>query len=205
MNKKFLSKVLHLIKKVNYLWFLAIFIIFSVICTFALRANNQRMVELKSAVFEADKNDGDIETALRDLREFVHSHMNTDLAAGANAVRPPIQLKYRYERLVAAEKARVAAANGPIYTNAQAECERQFPAGTPLSARVACTQRYVESVTGQKEQPIPDALYKFDFISPVWSPDLAGWSMFIAVAALILFIFRFLSEIAIRRAIKHHQ
>jgi len=205
MNKKFLSKVLHLIRKVSYLWFLAIFVIFATISTFALRANNQRMVELKTAVFEADKDDGDVEAALRELREFVYTHMNTDLAAGANAVRPPIQLKYRYERLLTAEKARVAAANGPIYTNAQAECERQFPAGTPLSARVACTQRYVESMTGEKERPIPDALYKFDFISPAWSPDLAGWSMFIAVVALILFIFRLLSEIALRRALKHHQ
>jgi len=205
MNKKFLSKVLHLIKKVSYLWFLAVFIIFAVISTFALRANNQKMVELKTNVFEVDKEDGDIETALRELREFVYAHMNTDLAAGANAVRPPIQLKYRYERLVAAEKARVAAANGPIYTNAQAECEKQFPAGTPLSARVACTQRYVESRTSEKERPIPDALYKFDFISPVWSPDLAGWSMLIATIALILFFFRFISEVALKRSLKHHQ
>lgn len=205
MNKKTLYKIFKLIKKFSFLWFLASFMIFSVIATFSLRANNQRMVELKEAVFEADKNDGDIETALKELRTFVYSHMNTDLASGANSVRPPIQLKYRYEKLVKAEKERVSAINAPIYINAQQECERRFPAGTPLSSRVACTQSLVESQTPEKEKAIPDALYKFDFASPRWSPDLAGWSIVIAGLSLVLFVLRVLSELAIKRSLKSHQ
>ena len=162
------------------------------------------MVELKQAVFEADKNDGDIEGALRSLRAFVHAHMNTDLATGANSVRPPIQLKYRYERLVAAERARVNAVNAPIYTQAQQECEKQFPAGTSFADRIACTQRFVEAQTTVKEIAIPDSLYKFDFVSPRWSPDLAGWSMLIAGLSLVLFILRFIGEVLLRRTLKSH-
>jgi hypothetical protein len=45
------------------------------------------MIELREQVFEADKEDGDVEGALRELREHVHSHMNTDLASGENAVQ----------------------------------------------------------------------------------------------------------------------
>jgi len=152
----------------------------------AYRQNNVNMLHLRTTVFETDKQNGDTETALRKLREYVYSHMNTDLATN-NGIKPPIQLQYRYERLTKAEKDRASAINGKIYTDAQNECERLKPEGLSGSNRIVCIQEYVNA-HGTKEQAIPDALYKFDFVSPRWSPDLAGWSLVATLAFLGLFI-----------------
>lgn len=177
-------------RPVSTWYFLTLFIISASVSIYALRSNNLRMIELRDAVVQADKQNGDTEAALRNLREYVHAHMNTDLASGPNAIRPPIQLKYRYERLVAAEKQRVAAQNAEIYTVAQEVCERRFPAGLSGGSRVPCIEQYVTQ-NGVREQPIPEGLYKFDFVSPFWSPDLAGWSLVASAIFLLLGLFRF--------------
>jgi len=171
-------------------YFLAVAVISGLVAVTALRQNNLRMIELRAVVVKADKVNGDVETALRNLRGFVYEHMNTNLSSGNNAIKPPIQLKYRYDRLVNAEKKRVADINAQVYSTAQAVCEQQVPQGLSGRGRVPCIQQYV-SDHGAKEQPIPDGLYKFDFVSPTWSPDLAGVSLLISLAALFLFVASF--------------
>jgi len=176
-------------------WFiLAAAIICAVISIQALRQNNLTMVKLRDEVVKADEQNGDIETALRNLRQYVYAHMNTNVASGAFAIKPPIQLKYHYDRLVAAERQRVTDVNARVYTEAQAECEKRFPAGQSGRGRIPCVEEYV-SAHGTKEQPIPDSLYKFDFISPKWSPDLAGWSL---LASAVLFLWWALRLVADR-------
>lgn len=194
MNKR---KLHHYWKKLRPIppWvFLVSFIITASICVYALRQNNLGMIKLRDAVTAADRQNGDVETALRNLREYVYSHMNTALASGPNAIKPPIQLKYRYDRLVQAEKDRVSAINAKVYTDAQAYCEQQIPQGFSGRGRVPCIQDYV-SKHGVQEQPIPDALYKFDFVAPFWSPDLAGWTLLASIALLLLFVARFSLEL----------
>ena len=149
-----------------------------------------RMVELRSAVYETDKNGGNVEQALQSLRSYVNHHMNTKLDNG-KGVYPPIQLKYTYERLVKAEQDRVGAANAVIYTDAQKHCERLDPKSTLGRSRVPCIQEYIKSHGVQTTRSIPDALYKFDFVSPRWSPDLAGWSLVIGIILLVLTVIRF--------------
>ncbi len=193
VNRRHLRYVHRRLEPISPWFFLALAVVFAVISVGALRQNNIRMLELREAVYVADKEEGDTELALRELREYVHGHMNTDLTANSNGIYPPIQLKYRYERLVAAEKTRVSKANQAIYTNAQAFCERRFPAGLSGSGRIPCIQEYV-SRNGVKEQTIPDVLYKFDFVSPRWSADLAGWSLVATGFFALLFVFRWGSE-----------
>lgn len=142
------------------------------------------MIRLRQAVYAADKNGGDIETALDNLRHYVYGHMNTDLSSGGNGIKPPIQLKYTYERLQAAEGKRVDADNSKIYTDAQTYCQQQNPTDFSGRNRVPCVTNYV-TTHGAKAKAIPVALYQFDFISPSWSPDLAGWSL---VVSGVLFI-----------------
>lgn len=197
MNKKKLHHILTLIRRLSYVWLLGLGLFFAVVALFALRHNNQTMIGLKQAVFTADEKDGDVEGALKNLRVYVYSHMNTNLASGPNAVRPPIQLKYRYERLVAAEKARVADP-GALYTDAQKDCERRIPAGLSGSNRLVCIQQYIDSHPASAPAAIRDDLYKFDFVSPSWSPDLAGWSMVAMAGCFVLFFIRYISEWLIR-------
>ena len=159
----------------------------------ALRANNQNMIKLREAVFVADEKNGDIEGALKNLREYVYAHMNTDLAAGNNAVRPPIQLKYTYDRLVQAELANRGGEEGDLYTKAQDYCERTRPNGLSGRNRLDCVQQYVDQhgLGQMPEVSIPEDLYKFDFVSPRWSADLAGLSLVFAFIFLGLFLIKF--------------
>lgn len=192
IDKRHLHHVWRRLKPINAWVFLGLAVLSAALGVYAMRQNNLTAIRLRDAVVEADKNNGDVETPLRELREHVYSHMNADLSSGTG-VQQPVQLKYRYDRLVAAEKARTEAANGSIYTQAQAECERQFPAGVSGSGRISCIEQYVSS-RGVAENQIPDALYKFDFVSPVWSPDVAGISLLLAVICFILFVVRFTLE-----------
>jgi hypothetical protein len=155
------------------------------------------MMALRSDVYAADKNNVDVVGALNKLRSFVNAHMNTSLER-KNGVYPPIQLMYTYERLQKAEKDRVNAANSQVYTDAQNHCERLFPGSFSGGPRVPCIEQYVkEHVTTAK--PIPQELYRFNFASPPWSPDLAGITKALAIFFLAMTILRFVAGRALER------
>jgi hypothetical protein len=183
-------------------YFLALSLISSCMFIYAMRQNNLTMISLRDKVFAADEANTDVEQPLRELREYVYAHMNTNLSSGTN-IKPPIQLKYRYDRLVSAEKERVAAINAKIYNDAQVYCEQQNPTGFSGRGRVPCIEDYV-STHGTKEQPILDATYKFDFASPRWAPDLAGWSLVAATVFFILFVVRYALERLIKAELHNH-
>jgi hypothetical protein len=182
-----LSKMRHQL----YFIFLVLFLLSGLICLIALRNNNATMVKLRDDVYTADKNNGDVETALNKLRTYVYAHMNTNLSANNN-IKPPIQLQYTYERLQAKAQAQVNKSD--LYIEAKNYCEQQIPASISISGRgrIDCVQNYVLSHGGQKAPAIPVGLYEFDFVSPSWSPDLAGWSlittMLFAIAAAASFL-----------------
>jgi preprotein translocase subunit SecF len=177
------------IRPIKVWYLLAIVLVSTVIAVFALRQNNLTMVKLRDQVYAADKNNQDVEGALQKLRAYVYGHMNTKLASGSEAVYPPIQLKYTYERLQSAAQAQAQQNNSQTYNAAQEFCEQQDSTDFSGRNRVPCVEKYV-SEHGVNVAKIPDAMYKFDFVSPSWSPDLAGFSLAIAVIALILLILR---------------
>lgn len=168
--------------------FLVLFILSAIMAIYSLRQNNLTMIRLREAVYEADKNGADVNKALNELRRYVHSHMNTDLSSGGNNIKPPIQLKYTYERLTAA--AQKQASDSDLYTEAANYCQERIPASVSVSgrSRVDCVQEYILSRGGSAAPAVPVGLYQFDFISPVWSPDLAGWSLVLSGLLLVLFI-----------------
>ena len=174
--------------------FLVLFILSTLLAVYSLRQNNLTMVKLRSAVYQADKENGDVNTALNNLRQYVYSHMNTDLSSGGNAIKPPIQLKYTYERLVAASQKR--ANNNGLYNEAQRYCQSKIPASVSVSGsgRIACVQDYILSRGGSAAPAIPPALYQFDFASPAWSPDLAGFSLLAAGTFLLAYASRLLAD-----------
>lgn len=169
---------------ITYWVFLILFLIGAALSITALRHNNQTMIVLRGDLYVADKNNGDVEGALNKLRTYVYGHMNTNLSSGGNSIKPPIQLKYTYDRLQAAEQTHVNSANSQIYTDAENYCQQQNSVDFSGRNRVPCVTAYVTS-HGVKINPIPVGLYEFDFISPSWSPDPAGWSL---VVSTLLFI-----------------
>ncbi len=156
-------------------------VVFGTVSLVSLRHNNEHMIRLRDAVYAADKNNGDVETALRQLRLYIYSHMNTSLASGPNAVHPPIQLKYTYERLQQAQENALGRGNSALYSQAQNYCEQQTQVGSEV---ISCIQQYA-SDHGVQLAPIPDSLYKFDFTSAKWSFDIAGWGLLFSCLALL--------------------
>lgn len=161
----------------------------------ALNANSRGSKERYDQLIAVDASGGDVETALAELREFIYGHMNTTLGS-PTGVYPPIQLKGTYDRLVAVEESRIKAANSQLYDEATKHCEALFPAGN-LPGRAECVSNYVGE-RGVIANPIPDGLYKFNFASPSWSPDLAGWLIVATCALGINFLLQILLEFRLR-------
>lgn len=193
MDKQYFIKLHSFLQRINVYVLAVIFVVSLTVCVFALRQNNLQVLKLRDAVITADKDNKDVEGALTELRTFMYSHMNTSLSSGPNAIKPPIQLKYSYERLVEAEQQRLTVENSKVYIEAQAECEKRFPKGLSGSGRIPCITDYVAS-RGVEQKNIPDSLYKFDFVSPTWSPDLAGWSMLAAIVSGAFLVLRLLLD-----------
>lgn len=191
MGKRHLRKIWKKIHLINTWYFFGLFIIFLIVGVLAIRQNNLKSIELRNVVLKADEQNTDVEQPLKALREHIYSHMNAGLSNGT--LTQPIQLKYRYERLVEAEKQK-SGDSQQVYSEAQNYCEQRYGQGNLREGRVPCVQQYVNEHSGGQVAQIPDALYKFDFVSPRWSPDLAGWSLLLAGVSLGLFLIRYLTE-----------
>jgi hypothetical protein len=161
-----------------------IFLISSCVTVIALRSNNYYMGTLRSQVYLADKNNNNVVGALERLQAYVTHNMNTSLTAGNDSVYPPIQLKYTYERLLEQESKLSVNNNASLYTDAQNYCQTVIPNAFSGRTRVPCIENYIESHSNQLPKVSP-SLYEFDFISPNWSPDLAGYSL---IATILSFL-----------------
>lgn len=191
MNKRRLHHLWRRFRAVKPWYFLAATLVLGTIMIVALRANNEHMIVLRDQLYKADQTNDDVQGALDRLRTYVYSHMNTDLSGGPNSPYPPIQLKYTYERLVEQTNAQANAQSAQIYTDAQHYCEQTQPQSFYGAGRVPCVIDYVSSHGLKTATTIPDDLYKFDFASPLWSPDLAGWSVLLTGLSLLLTIVSF--------------
>lgn len=198
MNKRKLHHLWVKLRPVSYWYFLIGFIVTGLIAISALRQNNMEMIRLREAVKVADQTGNGVEEALQALRKHVYSHMNTDLTSGDNAIHPPIQLVHTYDRLTKGERERVAAHNKQVSDDAVRACEGRFPAGQ-IQARAQCVQEHITQHSIKEQQTVPKELYQYDFVSPIWSPDLAGWSLLATAVLFVLFVLRF----GLERWLKH--
>ena len=189
MYRRYFHHLWARIRPVKTWYFVTVALILALICAVSLRANYQHMVTLRQAVYTADQQNGNVEQSLQTLRAYVGAHMNTTLAS-ADGVYPPIQLKYTYERLQQTEKARADQVNSAVYTDAQHHCEALYPSSFSGGPRVPCIEQYVKD-HGTSPKSIPTAMYKFDFATPTWSPDLAGWSFVFTLIFGVLAVVRF--------------
>lgn len=203
MNKRRLHHYWKYARALKPRYFLALAVVFGVVALVALRANNQHMSELREAVYTADKDNGDVQGALSKLQAYVTAHMNTSLNTGNSTVYPPIQLQYTYQRLVQQAGAALQNANGDLYTKAQAYCQALNSKDFSGRNRVPCIEKYVQD-HGVKvsSTTISPSLYQFDFVAPKWSPDLAGWSLVLAVAFAFLALIKLVIDWYVKRLVR---
>ncbi len=177
----------------------AVFAVSLLVSILALRQNNLTMIRLRNEVYVADKSGGDVEAALRELRTFVYAHMNTNLRAGSTSSEAPIQLTNTYNRIVAAEQARVASlgGNAAVYQAAKQSCVSK----TDETENLQCVQQYLTDKGGGRFQLSLPAkeFYTFDFVSPFWSPDIAGFAVIISILSGLLLIMRLIAGRMLKR------
>lgn len=155
----------------------------------------------RDAVYAADKAGSDVKAPLKELQLYVTSHMNTDLTTGNANVYPPIQLQHTYQRLVEQQGSRQGSANNQLYTEAQAFCQAQNPNDFSGRNRVPCIEKYVQQ-RGQSMQigtTISPSLYQFSFVSPRWSPDVAGWSLVATIVLGLLAVTKLFGDTVFKR------
>jgi hypothetical protein len=187
-------------------WQLAVLLVLAgfVAATF-LRLNNIGMVERRAAVLAADEvgSVDSITNRLYDLQRYVSAHMNTDMGKG-------VYLEASYKRDVQSAYDRASAdsnPNGNIYKKAQDICAPKFTRWS--TAYVQCTTSELAkfpsaaNLIDNVKLPKADG-YLHVFVSPLWSPDFAGWSLLVCLAFGIMIIARSLSLLALRVILHHH-
>ena len=194
-------------RKLNFWWerfrtitlvaLITVWLLSGLLALYTLRQNNLTMLRKREAVFTADQSGVGLEETLRELQIYVTGHMNTRLPKLGD--EKAVQLKYTYERLVAAEEARTSSERVRITNEATAICEASLPS-VVLTQRAACVQNYI-AARPVAERNIPEELYSFDFVSPVWSPDVAGWLVVFFFLVSFLLAIRIVVGISVRRAL----
>lgn len=184
-------------------WQLVILLVLMLFITATfLRLNNTGMVSRRNAVAAADKS-GDIDQIsqrLYDLQRFAAGHMNADPGT--------LYLQDQYNRDVQ-RQAEAASSQGSqkaleIRRQAEEVCHPQFNGWSP--AYVQCyvnelNKHPTDEVSAQLTPPSA-ALYRYGFISPLWSPDFAGWSLVVCILITLFIIGRILSLIVLHILLK---
>lgn len=162
------------------------------------------MIERRTAAMAADDaGNGEVTiNRLYDLQRYVSAHMNTDMGKGLF-----LESSYKHDYQAAIDRVSTDSnPNGNIYKKAQEVCAPQF---THYSyAYLQCTTgelaKYpaASNLIASANPPHPES-YTHAYVSPLWSPDFAGWSVVVCIVIAIMILARLIS-LALLRIILHH-
>lgn len=158
------------------------------------------MVQRRSAVSAADKSGDSTQmyARIQELRSYTQSHMNADTGV--------IYLQYQYNRdsEAAIKKAsEQSSENANLNAQAEAICHPQYSGWS--HAYINCFVNALNDLsknTSSSELSQPDLpnteLYRYEYASPAWSPDFAGWSIVVAGLILFMIIARLIAMVVLR-------
>jgi hypothetical protein len=191
------------VRRIRSWQLLVLLIIFVASSAYFLRQNNLEMLRLRNVVDQADLNNGDVKTALINLQHFVTAHMNTNLGDG-------VALQNTYQR--AYEAAVNAAANAdnpqaPLYTQVELECRPVYQRTHSFPAYTQCAHDKLGQLAPGTDplatlKTPPADLYRFNYVSPIWSPDLAGFSVLLAIVIGVMLILRLVTYYVLRAILR---
>lgn len=190
MNKRYLRHLLAGLRKVKLWQLILLFLVLLGLSVGLLRQNSLNMIRLRDAVKTTDAQNGDVQGALAALQRYIGSHMN------ANMTDKGIYLDKTYQR--AYDRAFQAAAqsgssSSTIYQQADHACRNGFVASGSFQGYVQCVADNV-AASGSAADPLatfkaPTAdLYRHNFVSPLWSPDLAGFVVILTLIVMMLIL-----------------
>lgn len=202
LNKQNLRRL----KRVKTWQLVALLLLMGFVAATFLRLNNIGMSQRFDSVIAADKveNNQVIQERLYDLQRFMSDHMNTKMNNG-------IDLKESYNRDTKKAydlSSQDSNPNGNIYKKVQDVCAPRFDhwsrdyvqCVTDELAKYPAANDLVSSMNLPKT-----ALYHYDFTSPIWSPDFAGWSILICVAILSMIVIRLIAVGLLKWLIHRHK
>lgn len=186
-------------------WQLIILLILMLFITATfLRLNNTGMVSRRNAIAAADKSGdvGQIADRLYDMQRYSAAHMN------ASSGVMYLQDQYNRDVQKQAENSSQTGSTKALEIRRAAEevCKPQFNGWSP--AYVQCyvnelDKHPADEVTAQIAPP-SSSLYRYDFVSPLWSPDFAGFSALISVLITLMIAARMIGLIVLRVLLRSH-
>lgn len=169
---------------------------------YGLRQNSINLEPKVQAVIAADEKGEGIEEAVNQLGYYVTHHMNAELPR-------PLQLEKSYNRAVekAYDNALESLHSGSLLNEAKEVCSKL---GVIVSPGPQCIQDYLDKNwnpdRGSLVVDYPDpALFTYQFASPAWSPDLAGWSILATVFLTVIIIGRLAAAVVVKKILKKHE
>ena len=197
VDKKQVKRNIKQLQRVKTWQLIILLILALAVATTFLRLNNIGMVQRRTAVIDAD-NVGDnqiTQNRLYDLQRYVTAHMNTDLGKGV-----PLEASYRRDSQAAYE---IVANDSEVYRKVQEVCMPKFSYWS--QTYVQCVSVELDKYLGANsiKWPNPDTYYQA-FVSPLWSPDFAGWSVLVCIAILTMIIVRLISVATLKLLLKRH-
>ncbi|HEV2412934.1 MAG TPA: hypothetical protein VGS28_04010 [Candidatus Saccharimonadales bacterium] len=176
-------------------------IVFGLLSIYLLRQNNLGMITRRTAVVRADQENGNVAGALSNLRAYMMDHMNTRMSQ-------PLELQYSYQRVVEKLTEQAASSNTVadpgVYQQAQAACVN--------SDYIVYAQCVIDKTRAAASGTNPNlfvhyppvALFSYQFYSPTWSPDLAGFSVLVTFLLALLIVVRAFGEQLGRWFLRRH-
>lgn len=205
-NEK-IRRRLRLLRKVKTWQLIVVLLLASIVAATLLRLNNLGMVGRLEAVKVADEK-GDkeeINKALTELRSYVFAHMNTDIPKETYLVH-----SHGRDRDAALASAQDATnPNSEEYEAASIECREKWQGGVASFRNdyVKCVIDRVAALSGQSsadmsaQLPKPD-MYRVSYASPLWSPDMAGFSVLFCIFIIMVILIRFIGVIVLQAMVK---
>ena len=188
----------------------------------ALRLNNVGMVRRREAVEAADKV-GDVEAARKATIEFanyVHAHMNSGGIVYSDKthwfkINREVKIVwsniYESDMRKAEQIAREAESNNPngnIFKKAEETCRPRFRGGYSLAYQQCILDeqnKYPASNQGQIKAKYPNITeYTYSFVTPIWSPDLAGWTTLVATILIFMIIIKMITTTILKLVLKKY-
>ncbi len=203
MNKKTLRIALARLRIIRT-WQLVVMLIIGLVLSVSfLRINSLGMDARRDEVYEADKtgNAEEIRAALLELQQFVSSHMNTSLGDGLY-----LEESYNRDRESVLNTAAIAQnPNSAVYQQASIECRNRFQGGVASFRNdyVACVSERVRALSPSDDPEaglnLPKAeQYHYNFASPIWSPDLAGFAVLFCIIISSVIAMRIVAALVLK-------
>jgi hypothetical protein len=174
-----------------------------------LRQNNLGMIERRNLVKMADEtgNEAEIQKALAELQRYVSSHMNTDM--GDRGIYLENTYQRAYERAIQQQLTDDSASRN-LYETADAACQAVFSKTYSFPAYTQCVAERLGSQGGhdplQNAKAPPVDLYRYSFVSPLWTPDAAGIAVLLTTLVALLLLGRIILFWALYLLLRHrHQ